>query len=406
MTAALRALDGLGARRRAVRPFGAMLGSFVVLGAPMAAVAVAWPSMAGDFGLPLGALGVLSLSFGGGYTLSTLAAGAWARRATTEVRLAVSVGTGCVALVGIALAPAWGVLIAATLVLGITGGQVDAAVNAYVSVRGEVTSMGIIHASYGLGVALAPLLVVALDAAGMSWRVAIAVLALVEAGVAGGFLAAVRLARVEHHRRQPPVAAADIARVRRRTLVLSVLTFMIYGGVAGGTGTWAYTVLTEHGTVSAAIAGVAVAAYWAGLTASRLLLGAIERRIRLPLLPQVTALATLAALVVFWLGPVPEVRMAGLVLSGVAHGPFFPVQTLLATHRFGAGRAQAVVGYQIAAATFGGAIFPGAIGALVSWYGLGLVRPALVVIAVGLVIVTELLRRASPQTAGGALVRR
>jgi fucose permease len=381
-----------------------MLGSFVLLGAPMAAVAVAWPSMAGDFGLPLGTLGVLSLSFGGGYTLSTLAAGAWGRRATTELRLAVSVGVACGALVVIAVAPTFAVLVAATLVLGITGGQVDAAVNAYVSLRGEVTSMGVIHASYGLGVALAPLLVVALAAGGISWRAAIAVLAVAQAGVAGGFLAAVRRARARSLS-PAPIVAIDVAGPRRRTLVLSVLTFMIYGGVAGGTGTWAYTVLTEHGTASPGVAGVAVAAYWAGLTLSRLLLGAIERRIRLALLPQVTVVATLASLTLFWLGPAPALRMAGLVLSGVAHGPFFPVQTLLTTQRFGPGRAPAVVGYQIAAATFGGAVFPGAIGAVVAWQGLGLVRPALVAIGVGLVVVTEMLvrvsRDASPDLAAG-----
>lgn len=383
-----------------MRPFGAMLGSFVLLGAPMAAVAVAWPSMADDFGLPLGALGVLSLAFGSGYTLSTLAAGAWGTRASTEVRLAMSVGAGCGALTGMALAPSWAVLVAATLLLGIAGGQVDAAVNAHVSLRGAVTSMGIIHASYGLGVALAPLLVVAVAAGGMSWRVAIAVLAVAEAGVAGGFLAAVRWARLE--RGHPaPLAAAAVAPGRRLILVLSVLAFMVYGGVAGGTGTWAYTVLTEHGTVSASAAGIAVAAYWAGLASSRLLLGAIARRIRLVLLPMVTVLATLTSLLLFWLGPVAELRMAGLVLSGVAHGPFFPVQTLLTTHRFDAGRAQAVVGYQIAAATFGGAVFPGAIGALVAWQGLGLIRPALVAIAVGLVIVTGMLAKASLVTPAG-----
>jgi fucose permease len=231
------------------------------------------------------------------------------------------------------------------------------------------------------------------------------VLAVAEAGVAGAFLAAVRWARIE--RRDPSSIVAAVGSLgRRRILVLSVLAFMVYGGVAGGTGTWAYTVLTEHGSVSASVAGIAVAAYWAGLTSSRLLLGAIERRIPLAALPKVTVLATLASLLLFWLGPVPAVRMAGLVLSGVAHGPFFPVQTLLTTHRFDTGRAQAVVGYQIGAATFGGAVFPGLIGALVGWQGLGLIRPALVVIGVGLVVVTELLGRVSPHPSAPDLVIR
>ena len=227
------------------------------------------------------------------------------------------------------------------------------------------------------------------------WRLAIAVLAVAEAGVALGFLAAVRWARSD---RVAPEAAASIgvAPARRLTLNLSVVAFLVYGGIAAGTGTWAYTVLTEQGGVSGPVAGVAVAGYWAGFTASRLLLGVIARRISLEALPQATVLATVACLLVFWLAPNPAMRMTGLVLSGVAHGPFFPVQTLLTPRRFGSVRSPAVVGYQIAAATFGGALVPGTIGVLVAWRGLEVVRPALVAVAVGLVAITEALRRAAP----------
>lgn len=98
--------------------------------------------------------------------------------------------------------------------------------------------------------------------------------------------------------------------------------------------------------------------------------------------------------------------MTGLVLSGLAHGPFFPAQTLLTPRRFGPARAPSVVGYQIAAATFGGAVFPGAMGVIAGWLGFALIRPSLVAIAVGLVVATEALRRAAPQgSADGAQVR-
>jgi len=62
------------------RLYGWMLYGFVLLGMPIGAIGVAWPSAADDLGRPIAELGLLTLAFGGGYTLTTLVSGNLNRR--------------------------------------------------------------------------------------------------------------------------------------------------------------------------------------------------------------------------------------------------------------------------------------------------------------------------------------
>ena len=379
---------------RIAGPFGVMIGSFVLLGAPIAALGVAWPSMAADFDRSLGSLGVLSVSFGVGYAASTVAAGSVAHLLSVERRLAIATILAVGSLLGFATTSSWSGLVVAAIALGVAGGQIDAAVNAHVALHDDVSAMGYIHGSFGIGVALAPLLIVGLAALGASWRVGFAVLAAAQCVIAVAFIVLAR-----HARSRSPIAESVRPRwspLGRRLMIVSILAFGAYGGLAAGTGQWAYTVLTQDLGVADGVAGVAVAGYWAGFTSSRLMLGLAGRRFDIQQIPGVATAVTLLCLVIFWIGPGSPIAVAGLVVSGFAHGPFFPVQTLFAPRRFGAALAPAAVGYQIAAANLGAAVVPGVIGVAVEAFGLGSVRPMLVATAVVVVVLTEALRRASP----------
>ena len=63
--------------------FAVMAASFVLLGMPMAAMGVAWPTAADDLGRALADLGFITFAYGAGYTVSTLASGELTRRFST-----------------------------------------------------------------------------------------------------------------------------------------------------------------------------------------------------------------------------------------------------------------------------------------------------------------------------------
>ncbi len=365
-----------------------MAASFILLGVPMAAMGVAWPSAADDLGRTIGELGLVTFAFGAGYTLSTLISGELTRRFTTGPLLVVAAFAAAGSLAALTLTSVWALFLVAMLLLGIAGGLLDSVVNAYVAVHRGARSMGIIHTAFGIGSAIGPLFVTALIAAGLSWRVAFSSLA-----AAYLFLAAALLMTIgaldstnRRHGDRPTVDG------KGGVLALSVTVFFLYAGVAAGTGAWTFSLLTEGRGISTAVAGIAVAGYWGAMTASRFTLGVLGDRIDPRRALTASGVATVAALLVFWLASPSWVGVAALVFSGFAHGSVFPLEILLTARRFGPVYTPWAVGYEIAGANVGVAVVAGTIGLLVTRWDISIVAPVLFFVAVMLLVSIEALR--------------
>lgn len=365
-----------------------MVSSFVVLGMPIAAMGIAWPSAADDLGRTLGELGLVTFAYGAGYTSSTLVSGDLTRRLTTGVVLTAAAFAAAGSLAILALTSAWMMFLVATLLLGIAGGLIDAGVNAYVAVHRGARSMGAIHAGFGIGSSIGPLFMTALLAVGASWRVAFGTLAVADLLLALGFLVTASATdRVANRRRRRPSIDG-----KATIVALSVTVFFLYAGVAAGTGAWAFSLLTEGRGIAPAVAGVSVAAYWGGLTVSRIALGVLGDRIDLDRVLTASGVATVISLLVLWLAPTPWIGIVALVASGVAHGAVFPLEILLTARRLGAEYTPWAVGYEIAGANVGVALLVGGIGLLVGRWDVGVVAPALFIIALLLLVSIETLR--------------
>lgn len=370
------------------RLFAVMATSFVLLGMPMAAMGVAWPSAADDMGRSLGELGLVTLAYGAGYTMSTLASGELTRRFTTGPLLIGATLAAAGSLAILASTAVWAMFLVATLLAGFAGGMLDAAVNAYVAVHRGSRSMGIIHTGFGIGSAIGPLFVTVLLAVGASWRIAFASLAVADVILAVGFVVtAGALDRTSRRADRRPSADG-----KKRVVALSLAVFFFYAGVAAGTGAWAFSYLTDGRGIGTTVAGIAVAGYWAALTLARISLGVLGDRLNADRTLTASGVATVATLLVFWMAPIPWLTVVALIASGLAHGSIFPLEMVLTARRFGAAYTPWAVGYEIAAANVGIALLSGGMGLLVVRWGVGAVAPALVVIALFLLAALEVLR--------------
>jgi len=365
-----------------------MTTSFVLLGMPMAAMGVAWPSVADDLGRTLGELGLVTFAYGIGYTISTLASGDLTQRFSTGPVLVAAALAASGSLAVLSVTSGWTAFLAATFLLGVAGGLIDPGVNAFVAVHRGARSMGIIHAGFGIGSALGPLFVTALLAAGASWRVAFGTLAAADLLLAVAFLATAGASgRVGNRTERRPTADG-----KGLIVALSVIVFFLYAGVAVGTGAWGFTLLTEGRGIGTAVVGITIAAYWGGMTLSRVALGVLGDRVDPDRILTVSAVATVLSLLVLWLAPTPWIGLIALVGSGVAHGAIFPLEMLLTARRFGAGYTPWAVGYEIAGANVGVALLSGGIGLLVGLWDVAIVAPSLLIIAVLLLAAIEALR--------------
>lgn len=375
---------------------------FVVLGAGMALAAVAWPTIADDLGLPIADLGILTFVYGVGYTTATLSSHWFNERFTNGTNLGAGAGLAAIGLFLGAAAPSWWILVLAMPIFGLGAGRLDAAGNAYIAVREGPREMGNVHGLFGVGAIIGPLVVTGLIAAGFSWRLSFGIMGAAFAVTSILVLTLARRAEIPTKR-----STGDTSRLRITSPVFWALAaFFVYAGVAGSTGVWAFTFLTEYRGVASGLGGVIVAAYWAAFAASRFLFGAIGDRYDPRTLMMGGLVLALVAYVVFWLAPWPIVSTTALLVAGFGHGPFFPVQLLRTRERFGEVRAASVIGFQIAAVNVGGAIFPAAVGILVGWSSLAVVPPSLVVFAILTIAASEFLARSpEPQLAEGRSVR-
>lgn len=365
---------------------------FVSLGMPDGLLGVGWPSIRSDFGVPAAAIGVLLGVGTGGYLLSSVAAGFAIARLGIGWLLAGSTGMTGLALTGYALAPDLPVLAGCGLLLGLGAGAIDSALNAYAAWAFGARHMNWLHASFGFGAMLGPLVMTSVLAVGLSWRWGYATVAVAQALLAAAFVATTGAWGTQ----EPASTAArsesapDLPADRRRaTLALpavwiGALSFALYAGIELGAGVWAYTVLTEDRGLATAVAGVCVAGYWGSLFAGRLVFGVIAGRLG----PGRVLTGSMLGMVVGALliaVPAPAwVAVLGLVLIGGAAAPVFPLLTLTTADRVGAQYADRAIGVQVGAAAAGGAGLPAAIGAVIGRWGLDSLGFALMVLAVGL----------------------
>jgi fucose permease len=363
-------------RERAVSVLG--YGLFVVvLGVPDGALGVLWPSMRQSLERPLADLGVVVLVGAACYVATSASTGWVIARFGVPRTVVVAATTATVAFAGWSVSSTWAIVLGFAALLGAARGWVDSGVNAHAASVGSVGGLGVLHATYGLGATLGPLLVTGALAVGAGWRPVLGVLALTGVGLSVG---AVRL----RHAWAPLVVRstddADHVVVRSRprvALPATLLVFFCYTAVEGATGAWAFVLLTEGRGLGRGLAGVAVASYWGALTGGRLLLGWRGDRVGAPVVLRASWAVAFGGLVL--LGTAPSAIAAlGLPLAGLGFAAIFPVLVALTPARVGYTRAPKAIGLSIAAAGLGGPSLTALAGAFAAAYGVGAIGWVLV----------------------------
>jgi fucose permease len=365
---------------------------FLLLGMPYAALGVAWPSIADDLGRSLGDLGFLLVGTTVGYVSATLANGWMTHRFGTGLVLPLASGLAAASIAAFAAAPSLPVLVGVAAVLGMAGGAVDAGMNSYVAVHGSARVMGWLHAVFGFGSALGPLITTVLLSTGASWRTAFWVLAAAQAAVAVGFVP-IRATWPQKVVRSQP--APHLPRRFLPVMLAALATFALYTGVEVAAGEWSFSLFTEGRDIGLETAGYLVTGYWVALTVGRIALGLAGDRVTLRGLLTVSLVGTAVGSAVLWWSPVTWVGASGLLITGFFLAPIFPVLMLITADVLGAEYAPWAVGYQIAAAGMGAAVIPGVVGALVGSRGIVIAGPVIAVTAFLLLVAGSVVLRAA-----------
>lgn len=346
--------------------------AFVMLGLTEGSLGVAWPSMRSAFGRGVAELGALLAISSVGYLSASFAYG----RVHSRLGTGASLGTGAtlmaVGLLGISAAPVWLVVVLSAVALGIGGGLVDSGMNAHAALEFDLRSINLLHASFGVGATIGPILITISLTAGAAWRGGYAFMALAQAAMA----VAIWRTRSRWTSRPDEPGADRVVTVRRARVFLLLALFFVYTGAEVGVGQWAYTLLSEGRGMTTAVAGGWVAAYWAGLTAGRFLVSAVGNRVSPSRTLDASVILALIGVGILWWDPAGA-GFIGLPVAGIGFAAIFPTLVSLTPLRIGRDRSTRMVGYQLAAASLGIATLPWVLGLLAEAQGLAVLGPGL-----------------------------
>lgn len=415
--------------------------AFVSLGLPDGLLGVGWPSISAEFGVPTGAVGLVLTAGTIGYLTSSVLAGFTLARLGVGRLLAGSTLLASLALTGYATAPALTVLICCALVLGLGSGAIDSGLNAYAAGAFGARHMNWMHAFFGLGVAIGPLVMTAMLSTGAGWRWGYAVTAAAQLVLATAFALTVsawrdrtggptspkRAAPADHtaggpldaaggpvgHLAGGPVddaaaragapepAAVRIAETLRLPAVwFGALAFAVYVAIEVSAGLYAFLLLTEGRGLPATVAGLSVSGYWGSLFVGRVVQGLVAERLGTDRVLRGSLLGMTAGAVLIALPAPGWVSVAGLVVLGFAAAPVFPLLTLTTAERVGRQHADRVIGVQIGAAGIGAALIPAGLGVLLGDTSVRLLGPVLTVLAVALLVAHAAAARRTAAPAG------
>jgi fucose permease len=383
--------------------------AFISLGLPDGLLGVSWPSMRLTFGVPLDALGTLVAFQTLGYLTSSSLSGRILRVLPIGGVLALSTLGAALALLGFALTTHWPVLLACGFLAGLAGGAIDAGLNAYGARHFSARVLNWLHAFFGVGTTLGPLIVTAVLTSGHAWRWSYVIVGSAQLLLAATFFATrTRWARVPIGAggpAHPPVVARARDTLRRPIVGLLMLTFFVYAGAEIVVAQWSFSLLTLHRGESVATGGLLVGLYWGSLMTGRVLFGIVADRV--PLVRTLTACIAMSVVgaLLFWLEPTRSLSFLGLMLMGAAFAPVFASLIILTPRWVGRAHADNAIGFQIAAAGLGGATLTATVGIVAEAAGLATIGVSVLVITVALLMLYQVVawrgRRAEVAVGGG-----
>lgn len=366
--------------------------AFIALGMPDGLLGVAWPSIRHSFSIPLDAIGMLLAAGTAGYMTSSFLSGPIVTRFGVGKVLAASCALTGIALLGYTLVPAWWFMVLLFIVAGLGAGAIDAGLNTYVATHFSEGLMQWLHASWGIGITLGPIIMTVGLSSTDSWHPGYRIVAGFQLALAACFLLTLPM----WNRDEKPTQAGSEKQkltdyktplgetLRQPQVWLSILLFFIYVGGETALGTWIYTLLTESRGIDPTLAGFWAGSYWATFTVGRIVAGLFAKRAGVNLL--VTgglAGALVGAILLVW-NPSQAINLLAVGLIGFSIAPIFPALMSGTSQRVGDHFAANTIGMQMTATGLGTAVIPGLMGVFARQVSLEIIPICLVIVYISL----------------------
>jgi len=228
-----------------------------------------------------------------------------------------------------------------------------------------------LHASYGVGVTLGPLIMIFALNTFQTWRVGYLIVGGFQLLLAVCFTITLPMwvqgaspSGAEAPRRLTDYKTSLVETLLQPRVWLSMGLFFLYTGGEVALGTWSYTLLTESRGVEPKTAALLVGSYWAMFTIGRIIAGLYTSRVGVSRLVLGGLVGALVGSALLWWNPGAAANLVAVGVIGFAIAPIFPGLVSRTSHRVSPRFAANTIGMQLAAASLGAAFIPSLMGVL------------------------------------------
>lgn len=371
--------------------------AFISLGLPDSLLGSAWPSMYGEFGVPVSYAGIISMIIAVGTIISSLQSDRLTRKLGAGKITAISVALTATALFGFSISHSFGSLCLWAIPYGLGAGSVDAALNNYVALHYASRHMSWLHCMWGVGASLGPYIMGYALTGGQSWSMGYRYIAVLQIILTAVLLFSLPLWK-SRDTEEVSTNDQDTERVLSLRQIVRIpgarevmITFFCYCAIEQTAGLWTSSYLVLYKGVSAETAAGFAGLFFIGITIGRGLSGFLTMKLHDTSMVRLGECIILIGITALLLPFNENGTLVGLILIGLGCAPIYPCIIHATPANFGADTSQAIIGAQMASAYVGTCFMPPLFGVIANRISVALLPLYLFLILALMFVMHELL---------------
>lgn len=382
--------------------------SFISLGLPDSLLGSAWPTMYGEFNVPVSYAGIISMIISIGTIISSLQSDRLTRKLGTGKVTAFSVATTAIALFGFSISNSFWMLCLWAIPYGLGAGSVDASLNNYVALHYASRHMSWLHCMWGIGASVGPYIMGFALSGGQTWQMGYRYIAVLQIVLTAILLFSLPLWKnrsaenSESLESETEAGSANSGEALSLAQVFQIpgakevmITFFCYCALEQTSGLWASSYLVlHHGMDSETAAGYA-SMFYIGITVGRAFSGFLTMKLNDTQMIRLGQIIIAIGVGAMFLPFGEMTALGGLILIGLGCAPIYPCIIHSTPEHFGAEKSQAVIGVQMACAYVGTCLMPPLFGLIANHITVALLPVYLLFILVLMAVMHEQLLKKS-----------
>ena len=344
------------------------------------------PSQIAYYHVNTSTIGLLFFTFSTGYVLSAGSSGFFMQKIGQGWYLAWGTAVCLVSTLAFSLKPPFTLALITNLLLGFGTAVIDTGFNTLISSLPRRTKLlNYLHAFYGTGALLGPLIASAFLSIHWEWNTVYLVwcgLSLLQ------FIGCIILLRAQSfsisvpQNEQYPSKKASGAVFKIGPIWLAILFLFLYVGLETSVGNWSYSFLLEDRHQTILLAGWIVSGYWSCITLGRFLVNTIAKHLHMGIeaIVYCSLVGTGSGGLLVWLLPNGQAAMLGICLIGFFLGPLFASIIVVVPRLVPGYLVASTIGLLLGTSVIGGGLFPWLVGTLAQYVGIWALLPSILVL--------------------------